>query len=229
MRRGNRKMARHRKPTPSYLKHKQSGRARAVWTDAGGLCHFRLLPGAYDSAESRAAFGRLQLELAASPLRQLDSTSSEVTLNEVLLAFLTFASSHYCDESGSTTNEFDEYRVVCRHLREVYGDRPAVEFGPLALKAVRRNFIEAGWSCGFINQRIGRVRRILKWAVSEEMIPPSVYQALVTVTGLQHGRTSARESEPVKPVDDTVGGDGGEQVAVQAQPMCGAGGRTSPS
>jgi hypothetical protein len=28
---------RHRKPIPSYLPHKQSGRARAVWTDCIGI------------------------------------------------------------------------------------------------------------------------------------------------------------------------------------------------
>lgn len=44
-------MPRHRKPTPSYLLHKTSGRARAVWTDTFGSRQFRLLPGAYDSAE----------------------------------------------------------------------------------------------------------------------------------------------------------------------------------
>ena len=60
-------MSTKRKPTPSYLHHKQSGRGRAVWTDTAGIRQQKLLPGAYDSEESRTAFARLQLELAASP------------------------------------------------------------------------------------------------------------------------------------------------------------------
>src|SRR5205823_5976804 len=48
----------------------------------------------------------------------------------------------------------------------------------------------------------GRVKRVFKWAVAEELVPPSVHQALAAVTGLQRGRTPARESEPVSPVDD---------------------------
>jgi hypothetical protein len=56
-----------RKPTPSYLHHSQSGRARAVWTDSAGTRHFRMLPGPFDSPESRTAFARLQLELEAAP------------------------------------------------------------------------------------------------------------------------------------------------------------------
>jgi integrase len=56
-------VSKRRNPTPSYLQHKQSGRARAVWTDVSGIRQQKLLPGAYDSAESRTAFARLQLEL----------------------------------------------------------------------------------------------------------------------------------------------------------------------
>lgn len=48
------------------------------------------------------------------------------------------------------------------------------------------------------------VRRIFKWAVSEELAPPSVFQALTTVSGLQKGRTTATETAPVGPVSDAV-------------------------
>jgi hypothetical protein len=60
-------MPRPRKSIPSYLPHKQSGRARAVWTDPVGVRRFRLLPGAFDSQESRTAFAALLLELDAAP------------------------------------------------------------------------------------------------------------------------------------------------------------------
>lgn len=194
-------MPRQRKSTPSYLEHKQSGRARAVWTDTAGVRQFRMLPGAYDSSESRTAFARLQLELEAAP-HHLDN-SSEVSVNEVLLAFLRYAEGHYRRTDG-TTNEFDEYKIVARYVREVYGETPAAKFGPLALKAIRQKFIEAKWSRGFINQRIGRVRRIFKWAASEELVPATVHQSLTTVTGLQRGRTAARETEPIGSVPDVT-------------------------
>lgn len=53
-----------------------------------------------------------------------------------------------------------------------------------------------------INKRIGRIKRAFKWAVSEELVPASVYHGLQTVAGLKYGRTAARESEPVRPVAD---------------------------
>jgi integrase len=42
------------------------------------------------------------------------------------------------------------------------------------------------------------------WAVSREMIPPSVYQAMQTVPGLKKNRSSAREKPPVDAVPDEV-------------------------
>lgn len=60
--------------------------------------------------------------------------------------------------------------------------------------------IEAGLSRGVINSRIGKIKRVFRWAVSEELAPPSHMHALSTVMGLQKGRTPAREVEPVKPV-----------------------------
>ena len=84
-RRGTRNVSARRNPTPSYLHHKQSGRARAVWTDQNGTRQQKLLPGPFDSAESRTAFARFQLELEAAPYRPLDATAG-VSVNEVLLA-----------------------------------------------------------------------------------------------------------------------------------------------
>ncbi|VTU00965.1 catalytic phage domain protein : Integrase, catalytic core, phage domain protein OS=Rhodopirellula sallentina SM41 GN=RSSM_06627 PE=4 SV=1: Phage_integrase [Gemmataceae bacterium] len=196
-------MPRQRNHTPSYLLHRRSGRARAVWTDLTGTRQQRLLPGEFGSDESKAAFARLQLEVVTSPVcLPATDTARNVSLNEVLLAFLSHAERHYRDPDGNLTTEYREYTRVARHLRELYGPAPAAGFGPLALKAVRQRFVDAGWSRGVVNQRVGRVRRILKWAVAEELVPPAVFHGLAAVAGLQRGRTPARETDPVRPVGD---------------------------
>ncbi|MCI0701613.1 MAG: tyrosine-type recombinase/integrase [Planctomycetia bacterium] len=193
-----------RKLIPSYLEHKQSGKARAVWTDTLGVRHFQMLPGPFGSEESRTAFALLELELAATPNRAPATGEGVASVNEVMLAYVDFAEVHYRRADGTTTNELDEYKLVSKYVRELYGERPATEFGPLALKAVRQKFIDANWCRGFINQRIGRVKRVFKWAVAEELVPPAVFQALAAVPGLQRGRSKARETEPVGPVEDAV-------------------------
>jgi integrase len=45
---------------------------------------------------------------------------------------------------------------------------------------------------------------MFRWAVAEELLPASVHQALTTVSGLKKGRTTARETLPVKPVSDAI-------------------------
>jgi integrase len=57
-------------------------------------------------------------------------------------------------------------------------------------------------SRGVINNRIRRIVRMFKWAVSEELAPESVWRSLTTVRGLERGRTEVRETEAVKPVPD---------------------------
>lgn len=49
------------------------------------------------------------------------------------------------------------------------------------------------------NRHIGRIKSVFKWGVSIELVPQGVYHALATVAGPRRGRSSARETEPVKP------------------------------
>jgi integrase len=59
-----------------------------------------------------------------------------------------------------------------------------------------------GWARKHINSCVGCVKRMFKWGVAEELIPPSVYQGLQAVEGLRKGRTAARETAPVRPVEE---------------------------
>ena len=90
-----------------------------------------------------------------------------------------------------------------RPVRNLFGHTSASEFGPLALKSVRQHMIDVqDLSRGVINDRVNRIKRVFKWAVSEELIPPRIDEGLRTVAGLRYGRTTARETEPGKPAPD---------------------------
>jgi integrase len=93
---------------------------------------------------------------------------------------------------------------MLRFVQPTYGRIPAIEFGPLALKAIRQKMIEADLSRGVINKNVGRIPRMFRWVAAEEKVPVTVSQALLTLPGLKKGRTDARETPPVKPVDDEV-------------------------
>ncbi len=125
------------------------------------------------------------------------------TIDEIILAYWTWAEGHYLKD-GEPTSEIGVLKVTLRTLRQLYGSTPAEEFGPLKLKAYREQLVRDGLSRPGVNERVERVKRVFKWAVSEELVTPAVYQALATVTGLQAGRTTAWEPDPVEPVDPEV-------------------------
>ncbi len=194
-----------RKPFPTYRRHKQSGQAIVTLNLPNGSRRDVLL-GVYNSPESKAEYARLIAEFGVSPTVATVRIPIEAapTVNEILFAFWEHAQRHYRRTDGTTTNELNEYRKTLKPLRLLYGHRPATEFGPLALKAVRQAMIDSGLCRRQVNARVGRVKRVFKWAASEELIPITTYQALATVAGLQAGRTAAPETEPVRPVEDAV-------------------------
>jgi integrase len=182
--------------TPTYRHHKPSH--QAVVTLDGRDFYL----GRYNSAESRAAFDRLLSEWLSNGRRlPASAEQADLTVNEVLVVYLRHADTYYVKD-GRPTVEPGNIRLAVRPLRQLHGHTLAREFGPLALKAVRAAMAGAGICRTEINRRIGRIVWLFKWAVSEEMIPPSVHQALRTVPGLRRGRADVRESEPVKPVAD---------------------------
>ncbi len=91
-------------------------------------------------------------------------------------------------------------KAALKPARELYGMKPAKDFGPLALRAIRDDMARRGLCRTLINNRVNRIKRAFKWAASFEVLPASVYEALRTVPGIPRGRGLAKESSPIKPV-----------------------------
>jgi hypothetical protein len=187
---------------PSYSLHKASGQARIV---IGGRSIYL---GKYGSPESHEAYARavtkFATEPADSPALKLHAVpGDDLSVNEVILRFLRHADTYY-RWRGERTKEYRSYVEALRLLREMYGSAPAVEFGPKSLKLLQAASIEKGWCRRTINSRINRIRYCFKWAVSDEILPPSVYEALKTVPGLKLGRTAAVESKGNGPLPEAV-------------------------
>lgn len=188
---------------PKYRWHKNSGLALV---SLDGLDFYL---GPWQSPESKAEYDRLvglwqangrrlPLELAAGLRAQ---SNPDRTVTEVLAAFWEHAQQHY-RKNGEPTSELDLIRLALKPVRKLYGHTSAKNFGPLALKVCRHEFLNAKMSRGVINHHVGRIRRAFKWAVENELVPPGVHHGLSAVRGLQRGRSTARETEPVRPVPD---------------------------
>jgi hypothetical protein len=62
-------------------------------------------------------------------------------IEQILAAFWTHAETHYpgCVRAdGKVMGELDNYRLAMKPLRRLYAMTAAADFGPLALKAVRK-------------------------------------------------------------------------------------------
>ena len=49
-----------------------------------------------------------------------------------------------------------------RILKRLYGRQPVSQFGPLALKCVMQQMVQAGWARGTINKQAGRIKRMFR-------------------------------------------------------------------
>jgi integrase len=158
--------------------------------------------GEYGSAESRERYARAIAEWEAAGRQRIAAAvaRSGASVNEIALAFLEHAQTYYRRADGTPTSEYDDYKLSIRPLRELYGLAPAAAFTPQSLKAVRQRMLDSDLCRSVVNQRIGRIKRLFKWAVAEGHVPVAVVQALDCVMGIPRGRGLARESEPVKPV-----------------------------
>lgn len=195
----------HRNSIPKYRRHTASGQAIVTLTDPAGQRRDYYL-GKYGSAASKAEYSRLVAEWSASGrcIPHTGPTPPDLSVSELLVRFWAHVQVYYRHPDGRPTSEVDNFRLSLRPLRALYGHTRATDFGPLALKAIRASMIEAGLSRKLINQRIGRIRRAFKWAVSEQLIPASILQGLQSVDGLDRGRSAAVESSPVRPVADEL-------------------------
>ncbi len=179
---------------PAYRRHRASG--QAIVTISGRDIYL----GPHGTRASRREYDRLTAEWLAGG-RQ--SPHQEVLMVELLARYWRHAQSEYVKD-GQPTDELASIKAALHFVRPLYRDTPARDFGPLALKAVRQAMIDADLARTTINGYIDRVRRMIRWAVGEELLPMGQHHGLLAVKRLRKGRGEAREPAPVLPVDDAT-------------------------
>jgi len=183
---------------PAYCFHKTSGQA---YVKLDGRVIYL---GKHDSPESRERYYRLLLERfnPASAPSPNEAKSSPLVV-ELCADYLAWAKTYYVQD-GRPTVQVGRIKAVVDVLEKSHGSTLASEFGPLTLKAMQRQFVTAGRSRGYVNRFVAEVKRMFRWATSEERLEPQVFQALLCVSGLRKGRTAAKELPPVRPVTDEM-------------------------
>lgn len=176
-------MPRPKSVLPSYRLHKPSGQAVSY------VNRKPVYLGQFGTAESRERYAKLLTEVQNSQAQSApESRPSQTTVAAVALRFATEELPRYANAEQHCL------RTALRFCVDLFGETSAAEFGPLRLRTARKAMVESGWSRGFTNRQVKRVKRVFRWAVSLELVPASVVQALATLDPIAAGETEAPES-----------------------------------
>lgn len=179
---------------PSLRHHKARGLAVVTLGGKDFYC------GKFGSPESRREYDRVVGEWLAAGRPQVVGAPHRLTVAELLVRYMRFAEGYYLPPS----REIEGITLALRPLKEQYTHTLATDFGPLALRAVRDGWVRAGLARKHINSRVGKIRRLFKFAVSHELVPPGVLDGLRAVEPLTFGHTTAVESAPRQAVDEPI-------------------------
>ncbi len=96
------------------------------------------------------------------------------------------------------TSQIKTVRSALRLLRLTHGELVAADFRARHLEDVQAAGVRHGLSRLTVNQYVTAIRGAFRWAARRDLVPGSVYHGLLTVPGLQAGRTEAPDYDPVE-------------------------------
>jgi len=207
---------------PAYRERKPYGQAIVTLRDSRLKKPRDYWLGAMNSPESRELYFRVlaawesngrrwpdvpgtrgRKTTAGALIDSMNGEAAPLTINELVRDYWAWAKGYY---SGS---ELSSLKVALRMLRRMFGSTLAIEFGPNRLRLVRDDMVRGDansdppripWSRKHTNGQIHRIGAMFKWASSHEKLPITVYHQLKSVSSLKKGKSTARETESVKPV-----------------------------
>lgn len=113
---------------------------------------------------------------------------------------------YYRDADGRPTSEVHNATLPMRTMRALFGGEYVVDLVHRDMLRLRDEWISQGLARVSVNRHIWTVKKMLAWALDEALIPAVCKAELSQTSPLKRNRSEARETEPVRPVDDaTVG------------------------
>ncbi len=158
-------------------------------------------PGAFGSQESRTAYANFLTAFRAG-VDVAKPSVAPLTVAGLCARFLEFAKTYY-RKHGRATGSFDRFAgYVVPPLLEMFHSRPANSMTRADIRAFQTALVERGLARKTINDRVGCAKHIFKWGVDYDLIEPETYARVGSLRPLEAGRSAARETEPIQPVDD---------------------------
>ena len=188
---------------PKYARHKASGQAVVK---VGKKLHYL---GPWNSAESKIRYQAVIAEWAAdqncAPAAAVTESlpEADTTVTELLAAYIKHAQQYYV-KAGTITSQVYIVRSVARFWKVSFGAIFVRKIKPSHLKAIQKRMVADGESRSYVNKVTSYSKAMFRWATENDLAPAEIWQGLLAVRGLAKGRTEARETEPIGPVEDSV-------------------------
>jgi integrase len=178
---------------PKYRKHSTRDRGFVEWK---GKRH--LLPGSFNSSQSKRAYEDFLKTncgiVKPAPVLPIPDGLTVIGLVNTYLAVL------FEQENGDKRSVWGVYKYSLKPFALEYGRELAADFGPLKLKRWQAKLAERELSRAYIDVCVSCVKQTFRWAVSEELIPASVWHGLQSVGSLKGGKSKAKEPVKRQPV-----------------------------
>ncbi len=191
---------------PRYLARTNARGDRYAYTRVDG----RMVSlGRYGTDESYEQYERVVAEWEAAEAERAVLDRQHLTVAELGEKYL----EHELARADAGLIDRQTYRAARYAAEAMIADHagmPVARFGPRSLKAIQRRLVvtpcrvTAGRHAGDdappnlsraeINRRVNGIRRMFRWAVSEELVPAAVLASLEAVSGLRAGE--ARDNPP---------------------------------
>ena len=153
---------------------------------ADGKRRKKYFPGAFRSAESKAAYGQFIKEISQSltpGLVPTTETGSRYRVAELAALWLDHCSKLYDREA-----ETKRCAKAIQPVIDFCHDRFCDDFGPKDLKRCRSQLIRIGNSRKTIKDKINRVVQMFRWGAEEELCSETIYMKLKAVEPLRKGQ-----------------------------------------
>jgi integrase len=179
---------------PQPYPHK-SGLDRVRWK---GEDYYTGPTGSEESKRNYAAL-LVRLQAGGEPPKPAPTpvVTAVVTVADVVARWMEEVAPSYSQEG----REARQHVWACRPLLALYGGRPAAGFTALELEAVQLAMATGTWKEGekgyctrVVRQRLGRVRRIWRWAERKGHVPRGSWANLATVPPLRPGDPRVRRT-----------------------------------
>jgi len=197
---------RRRTKEPAYCLHKATGQAYSIWPagmpDAGKYRYH----GVHGTQESRENYRRWLLLLKCGDSLAAEDEQPLLNVCEVWEKWLVWIGQcgKYRDPTGRNTTTIHNYLSAMRYVTDLYGATLIRDVTPYAMGKVRRSMVQAHLSRSTINQYLGLIKRIWRFAALEGYIDRETLYAIDVVPPLGRNEGGSEKHRVLSVPDDRV-------------------------